>query len=338
MTLSFSVDVDAFATSRRMSRPDAGFAMRPIGAGTGADPTGRRPKVRDVLCAVGDLVEDIVVWLSGPPGVGTDVDVTVFRRRGGSAANVAALAAANGTPARFVGQVGEDDLGARLIADARHRRRRGASAPRRPHRHHRRARLRGRANARCSPIGAPPCCSARPTTTWLDGVTVLHLPAYSLTVGRLAETAAHLARRAKARGILVSIDASSVAVLASYGVGALPSLLLELAPDVLLANQDEARLLGRRRTAPPTVSSSSWCMPARGPAIAADGDGARASVRARHRPRGAATRPAPGTRSPRASCPRSNGAMPSKRRSPQVTDARRARSTLPGASVGAVVR
>jgi len=30
---------------------------------------------------------------------------------------VAALAAANGTPARFVGQVGEDDLGARLIAD-----------------------------------------------------------------------------------------------------------------------------------------------------------------------------------------------------------------------------
>ena len=99
-----------------MSRPDAGFAMRPIGAGTGADPTERRPKVRGVLCAVGDLVEDIVVWLAGAPGEGTDTEARVFRRRGGSAANVAALCAANGTPARFVGHVGADDLGDRLLA------------------------------------------------------------------------------------------------------------------------------------------------------------------------------------------------------------------------------
>ena len=72
-----------------------------------------------MLCAVGDLVEDIVVWLAGAPGEGTDTDARVFRRRGGSAANVAALCAASGTPARFVGHVGADDLGDRLLASSR---------------------------------------------------------------------------------------------------------------------------------------------------------------------------------------------------------------------------
>ena len=53
-----------------------------------------------MLCALGDLVTDVVVWLDGPPRVGTDTPCRVFRRRGGSAANVAAFAAAIAGPGR----------------------------------------------------------------------------------------------------------------------------------------------------------------------------------------------------------------------------------------------
>lgn len=335
MTLSFSVDVDALATNLRMSRPEAGFAMRPIGAGTGADPIGRRPKVRDVLCAVGDLVEDIVVWLSGPPGVGTDVDATVFRRRGGSAANVAALAVANGTPARFVGQVGEDDLGARLIADlaiagVEVRAPRGGRT--------------GSIVVLVSPGGERTMLTDRgaavllgpPDDAWLGGVTVLHLPAYSLTVGRLAETAAHLARRARARGILVSIDASSVAVLVTFGIARFQSLLLELSPDVLLANQEEARLLAADGRAPDGVELLVVHAGA-GPATVADGEGVRATVRP------ATARDAHDTTG--AGDAFAAGVLPALQRGDALEAAlaeghRCAARTLdaPGASVGAVVR
>ena len=65
VTLSLSVDVDAFATSRRMSLPEAGFAMRPIGAGTGADATERGPKVP--ACSAPSGTSSRTSW-SGSPG------------------------------------------------------------------------------------------------------------------------------------------------------------------------------------------------------------------------------------------------------------------------------
>ena len=67
-------------------------------------------------------------------------------------------------------------------------------------------------------------------------------------------------------------------MLASYGVARFHSLLLELAPDVLLANQDEARLLGAEERAPDGVELLVVHSGA-GPAIAADGAGVRATVR-----------------------------------------------------------
>jgi len=69
-----------------------------------------------VLCTLGDLVEDVVVWLHESINYGTDTPARIVRRRGGSAANVAAFAAATGAASRFVGQVGADDTGARLLA------------------------------------------------------------------------------------------------------------------------------------------------------------------------------------------------------------------------------
>ncbi|MDE3131176.1 MAG: hypothetical protein KGL16_08465, partial [Acidobacteriota bacterium] len=68
-----------------------------------------------MLGVVGDLVEDIVVWSPGAVRPATDNPSRITRTRGGSAANVAALAASIGTPARFIGRVGDDATGCQLV-------------------------------------------------------------------------------------------------------------------------------------------------------------------------------------------------------------------------------
>jgi sugar/nucleoside kinase (ribokinase family) len=209
-----------------------------------------------VLCAVGDLVEDVVVWLAGPPGVGTDVDARVFRRRGGSAANVAALCAANGTPSRFVGQVGSDALGDRMIDDLRAagvdvRVERGGDGSRT-----------GTVVVLVAPDGERTMLTDRGAALdldvvddhWLDDVDVLHLPSYSLTMGRLAVTAVELARLARRRRTMLSVDASSIATLVEFGCGRFLALLADLGPDVLLMNAAEAALLDTAGRAPKGVA------------------------------------------------------------------------------------
>ncbi|MFM8713796.1 MAG: carbohydrate kinase family protein, partial [Actinomycetota bacterium] len=68
-----------------------------------------------MLCAVGDLIEDIVVQLHDHVQRDTDTAATIVRRRGGSAANVAYFAAKLSGASRFVGCIGSDSLGDSLI-------------------------------------------------------------------------------------------------------------------------------------------------------------------------------------------------------------------------------
>lgn len=68
-----------------------------------------------MLGVLGDLVEDIVVWLGEPVQDATDTEVSMHRTRGGSGANVAAFAASR-YPTRFLGCVGLDAVGDSLIA------------------------------------------------------------------------------------------------------------------------------------------------------------------------------------------------------------------------------
>jgi sugar/nucleoside kinase (ribokinase family) len=90
--------------------------------------------------------------------------------------------------------------------------------------------------------------------SWLTDVDVLHLPAYSLTAEPIATSCRDLAALARVAGIPLSIDASSVAVLEAYGIGRFRSLLRDLAPDVLLANAEEAGALGLATDAPAPVT------------------------------------------------------------------------------------
>jgi sugar/nucleoside kinase (ribokinase family) len=201
---------------------------------------------------VGDLVEDVVVWMANRPRTGTDTPARIHRRRGGSAANVAAFAASVGTPARFIGRVGDDDLGARLTralatggVDVRVQR----------------AGRTGTIVVLVDPSGERTMLPDRAAATefagvpddWVDGVSLLHLPAYSLVVEPLATTCLGLAQAVRTVGGRLSVDASSVAVLEGYGIASFRRLLQQLSPDVLLANAAEDRLLGEGPCLAPLV-------------------------------------------------------------------------------------
>jgi len=196
-----------------------------------------------VLLCVGDLIEDVVVWLPGPVALGSDTEVSITRARGGSAANVAAAAVRSGGAARFVGQLGDDELAHRLLHGlattgvdvvARHGGRTGSII----------VLVDSTGERTMLTDRAAATELADPEPAWLDGVAVLHLPAYSLFKERLARSCLTLAAMAKGRGIPLSIDPSSSALLEQYGVDRFKALLADLQPAILFPNADEAALLG----------------------------------------------------------------------------------------------
>jgi sugar/nucleoside kinase (ribokinase family) len=206
-----------------------------------------------LLAVVGDLVEDVVVWTDRPVQRGTDTPARVVRSRGGSAANVA-VAASRHVPARFLGCVGDDALGDQLLAELAAA---GVDA---------RVQRRGRTGTVVVLVDAdgertflPDRGAAAELTAVsagdLDGVAVLHVPAYGLDGGPTATAVRDLLGTATGRGVPVSFDASSWAVLRTIGVPEYLALVEQVRPVVVFANADEERELGllARRTAGVTV-------------------------------------------------------------------------------------
>lgn len=196
-----------------------------------------------MIGTVGDLVEDIVVRLGGPVNEATDTEAHVLRRRGGSAANLAVSVVRAGHAARFIGQVGEDPQGTALVEGLRSE---GVDVV---------ARRGGRTGTivvlldhlgeRTMLTDRGACTSLdHPDRSWLDGLTTLHVPAYSLTGEPLARTTVTLAGWARRMGIPVSVDASSSSLINDFGADALLELLADMRPSVLLCNQAEADALG----------------------------------------------------------------------------------------------
>ena len=185
------------------------------------------------------------------PALGTDTPATIERRRGGSAANVAAAAATAGCPPRFIGWVGADETGARLAGELE-----AARA----------------STSGCSDVGAPVpwssssdptasgrCCPTAPRPRQLadgrqcvarrrdDGCTSRRTRCCAEPIGAAAGDDRHVPRPRRAR---LSVDVSSVAVVEAYGVGRFAGLLSGLAPDVVFANVAEAALVDGRATGP----------------------------------------------------------------------------------------
>jgi sugar/nucleoside kinase (ribokinase family) len=196
---------------------------------------------RSVLCAVGDLVEDVVVRIHQPIRTGTDTAATIERRLGGSAASVAREAARLG-PARFIGRVGDDAIGDTLVA--------GMEAAGVDVRVQRAGRT-GTIVVLVDEMGERTMFPDRGACTelddvddsWLAGVDVLHLPSYSILSEPIGATCVHLVDVVRRQGGRVSIDASSTGVLADVGVDEAMRRFVALRPDVFFANADEAAML-----------------------------------------------------------------------------------------------
>ena len=199
-----------------------------------------------MLCTIGDLIEDVVVWLNGELknqiDIGSDTDSIIVRTRGGSAANVAMFGALTGTPSRFIGQVGNDNLGEQLCESLRGS---GVDVC---------TEARGRTGSIVvvvQPNGERTFLTDRGVASDLSvfdaqhlaGVSIVHVPTYSLAHDPLATTAIQYIRAARASGALISIDASSTSVLRDYGISRYSELIASIAPDVFLCNNDEVALL-----------------------------------------------------------------------------------------------
>ena len=206
------------------------------------------------LVVLGDLTADVVLVPARPLERATDVPGRVAIRRGGSAANTASWAARLGADAALVCAVGRDRMGAALVEAL-------AADGVRVHA----TRVAGARTARIGIVVAPDgersfvadrgaaqlLAPAALRAAWFRGADVLHLPAYSLLGKPLGDAGLAAIAHARAAGARVTVDLASSAPLLAEGRAAALALLARVAPDVLLATEDEAaRLLGRRDPSP----------------------------------------------------------------------------------------
>jgi sugar/nucleoside kinase (ribokinase family) len=201
-----------------------------------------------VLCVIGDLVEDVVVWLPTNLSYGTDTPSRIVRTRGGSAANVAVFAGAvaqqqnNKYRARLIAQVGTDTLGDQLVE---------ALESSGVHPCVARSGRTGSIVVIVSPDGERTMLTDRAAATelnhapanWHEGVSVLHVPAYSLFSQPLSDAAQQCIEQAHEKNIAVSIDASSASLIKSFGVDKFRDLVHQLRPKILFCNADEAEVM-----------------------------------------------------------------------------------------------
>ncbi|MBD5830260.1 PfkB family carbohydrate kinase [Janibacter melonis] len=196
-----------------------------------------------MLAVAGDLVQDVVVLTHEPLRRGSDVAAQVSTQRGGSAANVAAFAAASGTPTRFVGCVGDDVAGRALVAElAGH----GVDV---------RVQERGTTGVIVVVVeqdGERTMYPSRGASAlvesvepgWLDGVEVLHLPLYGFDGGTTPDALHAAAVHVRSTGGRVCVDLSSTLLVDRHGAGWVREVLARVAPTWVSANADEVHALG----------------------------------------------------------------------------------------------
>lgn len=195
-----------------------------------------------MLLVIGDAVEETLVELGEAPPRGGAGPAHITHRRGGSAANIAALAAELGTRSRLAGQVGDDTAGRLLVEELSTR---GVDV--RVAQHGRTAaavivRSRGTTTRLVDRAGATQCTSL--SADLLDGVRHIHLPASSLSAEPLATAVEDLLGEAIERHIPLSVDAGSVATIEELGPDQLHALIAQLRPSVFFCNRSESAKLG----------------------------------------------------------------------------------------------
>ena len=204
-----------------------------------------------MLCVIGDLVEDVVVWLPTALSYGTDTPSKIVRTRGGSASNVAVFAATARTASkvsnsefrsRLIAQVGNDLLGDQLVVALEASGVEPCVV---------RSGRTGSIVVIVSPDGERTMLTDRAAATqlehapknWHTSVSILHVPAYSLFSEPLGSAARECIATAHEQNIAVSIDASSASLIKTFGVARFRDLVAELNPKIFFCNTDEAEVL-----------------------------------------------------------------------------------------------
>jgi sugar/nucleoside kinase (ribokinase family) len=207
-----------------------------------------------LVCALGDLMLDVVVRTGSELAAGGDVPAETSIVPGGQAANVAAWAAALGADARFLGKRGSD-LASRLATDELEARGVEIAGPLGA----------GRGGVVVSfvgPGGERTMASDRGVSADLRAGEIddawltcdhLHLSGYSLAAGPQRAAVERAVERARAHGARVSVDLAAATLIEAVGRSEFRTVLGRLEPDVVFCNEEEERALGSRPDGPTWV-------------------------------------------------------------------------------------
>jgi sugar/nucleoside kinase (ribokinase family) len=209
-----------------------------------------RPRVRPrrrareplVVC-LGDLALDVVVRPSAPLAHATDVAGTVAFLPGGSAANAARSVARAGGRSAFIGSVGRDGWGTRLVESLRADKV-TVHAPRRDGTTATIGVIVGADGERSFVTQRSAADALAPgdlRAAWFRGAGVLHLTAYSLLAQPVAAAAARAVELARAAGAAVSLDLASARPLETAGRRSATAAVAAISPDLVFATPAEAR-------------------------------------------------------------------------------------------------
>jgi len=198
-----------------------------------------------VICAIGDLLLDVVVRVDGPIAADTD---TYGRSRvapGGQAANVAAWVAALGGRARFVGKRARDPAGRLLAAELAGRgvELAGPEVEGGTGTVVSLADSEGRRTMLTDRGIAPALAPDELDPVWF-ACEALHVPGYSLTRFPIGDAAREGVRIAREAGASVSVDLSGTSAIEELGVDRFRHVVAELRPDTVFGNEDEFELVG----------------------------------------------------------------------------------------------
>ena len=199
-----------------------------------------------VLCALGDLLLDVVVRLDSQLNLGADTSARTRTGAGGQAANVAAWAVELGAGARLVAKRASDAAGTLAAGELQGH---GVEvlgpevegsngvvvsvvAP-------------SGERTMASDRGVAPLLRADELEMrWFGGVHALHVTGYALFRSPIDEAAAKAAGAVRGQGGRISVDLSSWSMIREFGAERLVRRLELLAPDVVFGNEEELEEIG----------------------------------------------------------------------------------------------
>lgn len=197
------------------------------------------------VVSLGDLALDVVVRIRGEIARGADTAADVSLAAGGQGANVAAWTAVLGAEARWLGKRAADGAG-RFAADELERRGVELVGPVA-------AEGNGVVVSLVDVTGERSMFPSRGVATelrpgelepaWL-ACDHLHVSGYALTADPVAAAAARAVELARGHGARVSVDLSSWSAIEQRGPDGFRTLVEELRPDVVFANEDEEAVFG----------------------------------------------------------------------------------------------